>query len=178
MDFGIEGFTRVSFDYGGSNDATAAALAIQNDDKVIVAGVADTSATVSAQDYEYAVARLLTDGTLDPGFGIQGRVVIPFSGPNNYARSVAIQTNGLIVLAGSALLSTGSVPTATRLNADGSVDDNFGLRTYDLGTTSSGIFGMIVHDVDIYASGFLPMTDGHDDFVIKLTNDQIFGNGF
>ncbi len=179
MSFGVEGFTQVSFDYGGLNDATATAMAIQSDDRVVVAGVADTSTTVSAQDEEYAVVRLLTNGTLDPGFGTQGKAVIPFSGPNNYARSVAIQTNGLIVLAGSALPSSGgSVPTATRLNTDGSVDTNFGLRTYNLGTASSGIFSMIVDDLDIYAAGFLPVTGGNDDFVIKLTNDQVFGNGF
>lgn len=179
MTFGVEGFVTVYFTYGGSNSAIATEVALQSDGQIVVAGTADISPTTTAQDYQYAIARLNDDGTQDATFGTDGQEVISFSLDNNQARGVGIQTNGLIVLAGQASADGGgAVATATRLKADGSVDSNFGEQTYSVGASSAGFYSMIVSGTDIYAAGFYPVSGGNDDFVAKLTNDQIFGNGF
>src|SRR5947209_1672861 len=66
--------------------------------------------------------RLLSDGALDPSFGVGlGHIRVPFDSDDT-ARAVVIQTDGKIVAAGE---SSGNFVVA-RLNSDGSLDPGFG----------------------------------------------------
>ncbi|MGH9848875.1 MAG: hypothetical protein ACREBD_03380, partial [Blastocatellia bacterium] len=49
--------------------------------------------------------RYNSDGTLDPDFGASGKVTTDFAGSTDLAFSVAVQPNGKIVAAGSAVIS-------------------------------------------------------------------------
>src|SRR5262245_60024599 len=67
------------------------------------------------------------DGDLDLSFGSGGKVMTDFSGLNDYARGVAMDANGRIVVAGHSASDyyTPDVSLA-RYNPDGTLDATFG----------------------------------------------------
>ena len=77
------------------------------------AGLALCSTTVLAQA-----------GHLDPTFGNGGIFVLP--GSNSFATSVAIQSDGKILVAGQVQTSTGGSPAVLRLTSNGALDTSFG----------------------------------------------------
>lgn len=100
-------------------------VAVLADGRVVIAG---TSRTQSGTE-DITALRLLSDGSLDLGFGDQGRTIIDVDGGNDAARSVLIQPDGKIVVLGDATFtSEGSIRNyvLVRLEADGSLDSAFG----------------------------------------------------
>ena len=93
--FGSSGI--VSVDFGPSDDV-ARAVAVQSDGKIVVAG------TLTSSPEEIGVA-LLPDGDLDPSFGnianMPGLAKSDFNADYTLASSVAIQSDGRIVVAGT-----------------------------------------------------------------------------
>ncbi|MCA9175437.1 MAG: hypothetical protein KDB14_13225 [Planctomycetales bacterium] len=114
--FGVGGVARI--DIMGENN-TANAVVAQSDGKLLVAGVTG----VSGQG-DFLLARLLADGSLDPTFGAGGIVTTDLGTTNDVARSIAVQSDGRIVVAGY----TGGPSDAAvaRYNSDGSLDSSFG----------------------------------------------------
>mgnify|MGYP003610465315 CR=1 FL=1 len=77
----------------------------------------------SGSSYNFAVARYNTDGSLDTGFNSTGKLVTDIgSGANDQGRSVTVQADGKIVVAGT---SNGNF-AVVRYNTDGSLDTGFG----------------------------------------------------
>ena len=95
----------------------ANAGALQGDGKIVVAG----SIATNQNQEQPGLLRYNTDGTLDPNFGIGGKVVIggTNAGP---AFAVTVQTDGKILAAAPANLHL----TVFRFNSNGSVDNTFG----------------------------------------------------
>jgi uncharacterized delta-60 repeat protein len=117
--FGTGGKARV--DFGDTEFAFAAAR--QADGRIVVAGRSLGSGAV--------VARLRANGTLDPDFDGDGRLMLPGGGE---ARAVLVQPDSKIVVTGNPGLS--EVTTVTRLNPNGSPDTTFdgdGTATIDFG---------------------------------------------
>lgn len=79
----------------GESGYGASSVAIQGDGKIIVAGTAEV-----ARGFDFGVVRYNVDGTLDPTFGSAGKVTTPI-GNWDFAHSVALRTDGKIVVAGS-----------------------------------------------------------------------------
>ncbi|MEI6411805.1 MAG: T9SS type A sorting domain-containing protein [Bacteroidota bacterium] len=104
------GILKIDF---GSDDERANAIAIQPDQKIIVAG----SGTPG-----FSVARINPDGSLDSTFNTAGKLIFPFNFPTALAYAVAVQTDGKIVIAGTA----GPNFALLRLNPDGTPDAGFG----------------------------------------------------
>ncbi len=132
-------FALVRYNADGSLDATfgsggkvstyissgqADSVAIQLDGKIVVAG----HSHCESMPYEFTVIRYYANGSLDASFGGDGTVVTPFGESDAFARGVAIQTDGKIVVGGSSYNdSTGYDLTAVRYNTDGSLDATFGI---------------------------------------------------
>jgi len=100
------------------------AVAVQSDNKVIVAG---SVATATDRGNDFGVVRFNADGTLDTTFGTGGMVVTDLGSQSDGAYAVAVQPDGKIVVAGQ----TDSPSTSTdfavvRYNSDGSLDSGFG----------------------------------------------------
>jgi uncharacterized delta-60 repeat protein len=96
LDTTFSGDGKVTTDFGGFSD-TAHALAIQPDGKLVVAGIA------GASSFDFALARYLPNGSLDPTFSGDGKVTTVFSGGFDAAQALAIQpNNGRLVVAGFA----------------------------------------------------------------------------
>lgn len=113
----------------GYSDDFGNSLAIQIDGKIVVAG---TSANFSNSSYDFSIVRYNTDGSLDFTFGNNGKVITPIGNYNDYVHSLAIQTDGKIVVAGTSLNGSGNKAESNfalvRYNTDGSLDDTFGER--------------------------------------------------
>jgi uncharacterized delta-60 repeat protein len=127
--FGGDG--RVTTDFNLGREDEAFAVAIQSDGRIVAAGFAFAPDSSSS---DFALARYLPDGSLDPTFDLDGMVTTDFAGGNDQGRGVAIQADDKIVAAGvafsSACLPCNGPPTdnfgLTRYNPDGSLDPTFG----------------------------------------------------
>ncbi|HPG60515.1 MAG TPA: delta-60 repeat domain-containing protein [Casimicrobium sp.] len=109
----------------GSATDQATAVALQPDGKIVLAGYC-----VDSGNFDFCVARLNTDGTLDTSFNGPsgtgaGKFVLPVGTSSDQAAAVALQLDGKIVLAGACI--NGATPDlcVARLNPDGSLDTSF-----------------------------------------------------
>jgi len=180
MSFGTGGLVLTDFSGGGSND-DARALAIQTDGKIVAAGRSNADGS-----NDFALARYDTDGSLDIGFGSGGIVVTDFSGggSNDQARSMAIQTDGKIVVGGFSNADGDFDFALSRYNSDGSLDIGFGsggvvLTDFSGGGSDDSLSGLVIQlDAKIVAAGTSD-ADGSDDFALARYNtDGSLDNGF
>jgi uncharacterized delta-60 repeat protein len=99
-------------------------MAMQGDGKIVV--VSSTSYTHGTNPNILTV-RFNTDGTLDSTFGSGGMVTWDYVGDDDYGVGVAIQTDGKIVVTGTAFdPSVDDGLALLRYNTDGSLDPAFG----------------------------------------------------
>jgi uncharacterized delta-60 repeat protein len=126
--FGSGGVVRVV--RSGESSPRAEAVAIQADDRIVVAG--GTSLPVKkALNRALFVMRLTDAGSLDVAFGSGGVVVHDLSSEDDevHVGALAIQSTGRIVVGGRIGVSQSSPGTQwvlTRYRADGTVDTSFG----------------------------------------------------
>ncbi len=155
--FGINGITSTGFGgFGEQNGDEPYDMLIQPDGKIITAGISD-----GADGYFIAMARHLSDGTIDSdNFGDSGKVRIHFVA-RDQANAIALQADGKIVTVGSeATSNAGSAITQSiyRFDSDGSIDTTFGdhgfrALKYD-GVSSGEFFGISIQtDGKILAAG-------------------------
>jgi uncharacterized delta-60 repeat protein len=111
--FDVDG--KVATDFGGSGEY-ASAVAIESDGKIVVAGYSIGS---------FALARYNSNGSLDTTFDGDGKVTTAVGGFNDYANSVAIQSDGKIVVAGSSYNGSSHDFALVRYNSNGSLDTTF-----------------------------------------------------
>jgi uncharacterized delta-60 repeat protein len=157
----------LSFGTGGkvlsdiSNAASAYAVALQGDGKVVVAGGAYSGTPTST---DIALARYNPDGRLDASFGEGGKVFTDFDATIEGAAALAIQPDGKLVVVGSTrhVGPFGDNPAAfalVRYNADGSLDTTFGAggkvsTRFDPAFWSLGYGVAIAPDGKIVAAGW------------------------
>jgi uncharacterized delta-60 repeat protein len=110
VDFGVEAY--------------AAQVALQADGKIVAVGGTKTSSTPDGDDW--AIARLNANGTLDTGFGNNGKIIMDWGGQYDEAFSVLVQPDGKIVIAGDVTIDGNQNAAIIRLNANGSLDSGFG----------------------------------------------------
>ncbi|MFN0278168.1 MAG: Calx-beta domain-containing protein [Pyrinomonadaceae bacterium] len=100
-------------------------VAIQSDGKIVVAGYADD---LNQGQTDFVVVRYNSNGTLDTSFNGTGIVRTAVnSGSQNftYSRSLSIQSDGKIVVVGSALINSNYTFAVVRYNRDGTLDTSF-----------------------------------------------------
>ena len=153
----------------------AESVAIQSDGKIVVAGV-----TQGNNDWDFALARYNSDGSLDNTFGSNGIVVTQIGSSYNYAYSLAIQSDGKIVVAGDSYNGINYDFAVVRYNSDGSLDNTFGsngIVTTEFGSDDSGNSVAIQPDGKIVVAGF--SHQGNDDFAVARYNiDGSLDNSF
>ncbi|MDX2165860.1 MAG: hypothetical protein SF182_02310 [Deltaproteobacteria bacterium] len=103
----------------GSDDAFA--LALQPDGKLVAAGWA-----VTGSNYDFAVVRYLSDGSLDTSFDGDGKVITSFGTGLDVATSLVVQPDGKIVAVGSAQVGANREAALARYHPNGSLDASFG----------------------------------------------------
>ncbi len=86
MSFGTSGTLTVSLDIDATTKADFRKILIQPDGKILLAGMAVTTTTGSANQYPYLViARYLPNGTIDTTFGTNGYMLHDIEHPNTAA---------------------------------------------------------------------------------------------
>ena len=129
--------------------ATARAVAIQSDGKIIMFG--------NSQANAFALSRHNSDDSLDSGFGNGGGVTTTIGSNISSGEDVAIQLDGKIVVIGFS--SNGGPPytfALARYNNNGSLDSNFGkggIVTTTIGTYAFGFAVAIQPDGKIIVAG-------------------------
>jgi uncharacterized delta-60 repeat protein len=135
LDSTFGGIGTVKTHFNGLSTEQGYGAAIQSDGKIIVVGSSFINFVA------FGVARYNTDGSLDTTFGFYGTVRTYLNGSNaanDVAYSVAVQTDGKIVVAGKThYLYNYSQFGVVRYNVDGTLDSTFGTN----GTASFFING-------------------------------------
>ncbi len=145
LDAGFGSNGRVSTGLGTT--ATAFAIAVQLNGKIVVAG----SCRNSGKD-DFCVVRYNADGDLDTSFDGNGLLATDLSGGNDTARAVAIQPNGKIVVAGHCDPPAGTSNfCAARYDIDGALDTSF---------SGNGLVATSLPGGGSYATGLAIQSDG------------------
>jgi uncharacterized delta-60 repeat protein len=110
-------------EFSSSADEYIRALALDASGRIVVAG----GAWIPGGSYQFALARYLSDGALDPSFSGDGKRVTDFtSSSTETANAIAITSSGKILAAGVANVGGNGLQFAmARYNSDGSLDGNF-----------------------------------------------------
>jgi uncharacterized delta-60 repeat protein len=159
--FGNNGVTFTSFgvhSYGFSS-------AIQDDGDIVVVGAARSLNGIGSNGSSFALARYKPDGSLDTTFGDNGKVLTTIGDIADIAKSVVIQKDGKIVVAGSSTylegLDTGPNLALVRYTKCGIIDTTF------------GIAGSVVTSVNIFSSASDVLLDNDKIIVSGSTYDGI-----
>jgi uncharacterized delta-60 repeat protein len=129
--FGTNGM--VTLDFSPSNDFNQTAqdfceaTALQADGKIIVAGQTSRGSLMpNFPFYNFALARLNSDGTLDKTFNNNGLLVTEVPGIDETLSAIALQSDGKIVAAGINVYDINANVLLRRYHSDGSLDTFFG----------------------------------------------------
>jgi len=95
-------------------------VAIQSDGKIVIAGWAHNGA-----NEDFAAARYNSNGTPDTTFDGDGLVITPIGPQEDMANSLAIQSDGKIVVTGQSWNGTDNQFGTVRYNTSGSLDTTF-----------------------------------------------------
>lgn len=132
-------------------------------------------------DFNFMVTRFNADGSYDQSFAGNGFVTIPFGGAPS-ARSVCLQKDGKILLAGQGYVNGYTQAAVVRLHSNGLLDQSFGTN----GTTQAQVL-----NGHVYVSSVAVLGDGrilvagtaeglwNDDFaLIRFNTDGSLDNTF
>lgn len=175
MRFNLDGAVDPSFGSNGLvltdispfEEEGANCICIQNNGKVLLGGNINSSNGVV-----FAIARYNSDGVIDNSFGTNGVATAAPVSADNYASSMALQSDGKILIAGWSY--TGKMVMA-RFDANGSLDNSF-----DADGTAVISFGG--HDYcrgiklkgnRIYMAGETDINGTKDFAVVALQNDGL-----
>ncbi len=183
--FGASG--KVILDLGGDDEAVAA-LRVQSDGKIVVAGSMEVSG-----DRDWLLARFTAAGALDTTFNSVGYVTTDLLGYDDEVHALVIQSDGKIVVGGSARASSsgGRNFALARYTTGGALDTSFsgdGIHTdsgwqetyYDLALQSDGKIVAVGHgdgitgqaiEVDRFTTGGSPDSQfgGKKEFEVGIT---------
>ena len=146
--FGGDG--RVRIDLGAKE--LALDVAVADDGKVVVVGY---RATQKAE--AWFVMRLRQNGSRDDTFGGDGVVFTDFGRPFEQANAVAIQSNGKIVVGGSAAKGIYENWAISRYLVGGTLDDTFGgdgRVSLSLSRTGEEVQDLLIGGEGIFAGGY------------------------
>ncbi len=157
-------------DFLGYKAEQANSVAIQSDGKIVIAGQMRNSS-----NYDFVLARYNTNGSLDITFSNDGMQVTDFGSLDDFARAIAIQSDGKILVAGSSGKNFG----IARYNTDGSLDKTFdadGIQTNDF-SFGDGSCLAIQNDTKIVVAGSSNTSDV-DFVIVRYNNNGSLDNTF
>ncbi|MEC4679021.1 MAG: delta-60 repeat domain-containing protein, partial [Nitrospirota bacterium] len=106
----------------GTGNSFAEAMVMQNNDMFLLAGSVD-----NGTNFDFVLARYNANGSLDTAFGNNGIVTTAIGTGHDFAKTIKIQTDGKILVAGTVF--SAALPgqfALARYNANGSLDTGFG----------------------------------------------------
>jgi uncharacterized delta-60 repeat protein len=172
--FGVKG--KVTTDFSPTTGETSNAITLQPDGKIILSG---TISNDSLQNF--ALARYNPNGSLDSNFGINGKVTTDFNNNLDDVATVAIKTDGKIVVAGDTYNGSNYDFALAQYRPNGTPDMNFGTNgkvTTDFSNGSNEeIFSIVIQaDNKIIAAGMSNSVFALAMYRLNGTLDQGFGS--
>ena len=171
----------------GSPDDFAQAIAVQADDRLVVAGWSSTEdATQVVVDEDASLVRLNLDGSFDTSFGTGGKFRVVQPGTFERATAVALQpADQKIVVAGFRRTSGNEDFLVLRFLPDGTPDPGFGTAgvvVTPLGTTDERATAVAIDGQGRIVVGGWVLRGGNKDFaVVRYLSggalDPAFGDG-
>lgn len=156
-------------------DEEAVAIKLQSDNKIVILGYSGTKGIV---------IRYNTDGYLDRTFNQKGFYTFQIA-QNTKPTSLAIQTDGKIIVAGNCFNGNDTDFFITRLSTDGSVDNSFGTNGIVIKDVNShdntGNAMVLANDGSIYIGGksyvagnsWVNFQNSYDLSVLKYTTNGV-----
>lgn len=185
------GETSVAFDWGGTNNDVASAIAATTDGRIVVVG---TAAGNGSPAFEWAAMALLSwdaQGalTLDPSFSVDGKLGFRFGTRNyNSLSDVVVQGASRVLVAGTSRTpSVDNAMAVARISLDGSFDGTFypsgnGRRMvdFDVAAPENDLANRVALQVGrIVLGGQVDIAgDTTSIGLARLTNQWIFAGGF
>jgi len=166
LDTSFDGDGKRILDLSGLSDV-ARSIILQSDGKIVVTGQSN-----NGNDNEFAVVRFNSDGSLDGSFDNDGIQITPIGFSDDVPRSVMLQSDGKIVVAGSSDNGSGNDFAVVRFNSDGSLDGSFdtdGKQTTSIGSSGAANSVVLQSDGKIVAAGNA-VIGGWDKFAIVRYN--------
>lgn len=173
--FGVNGLAESNLATGTSRMDD---ILIQPNAAIVAAGNALNFTT------DFQVYRMLSTGLPDNTFGNQGFSYVDFAKGDENLKSMALQSDGKIVLAGSTQSSNFTLGALARLNSNGTLDENFGQSGTTKFQVSTGAFStiqkvVVLSDGAILVGGYYIQNSVYHGFVRKYlsngTVDSLFG---
>ncbi|HZH33855.1 MAG TPA: FG-GAP-like repeat-containing protein, partial [Pyrinomonadaceae bacterium] len=167
FDYNFGGRGKQFFDFENRTDRIYE-MAVQENNRIVVVGATLNSTNTS----DFALMRLLPNGTEDDSFGTAGRVFTGNAATSEVAYAVAIQADGKIVVGGTRFSQTmpDSVFLLARYNENGTLDTTFG----NGGTVETNVavgFSEVINEIalqtingeqKIVVTGTIGASDGSD----------------
>ncbi len=134
LDTTFDGDGKLTTAIGTSQDV-AYSVALQSDGKILVAGYSH-----NGSNNDFALVRYNSDGSLDTTFDGDGKLTTAVGTSVDEAQSIAVQSDGKIVVAGRSYTGSNYDFSLVRYNGDGSLDTTFdgdGKLTTAIGTSNN-----------------------------------------
>jgi uncharacterized delta-60 repeat protein len=158
--YNIDGSLDTTFDTDGkvttavgSGTDVATSVVLQSDGKIVVAGY-----SYNGSNYDFAVVRYNTNGSLDTTFDTDGKVTTAIGSSTDRATSVVLQSDGKIVVAGWSYNGSNNDFAVVRYNTNGSLDTTFdtdGKVTTAVGLGDDQAYSVVLQsDGKIVAAGY------------------------
>jgi len=172
--FGNNG--KVFTDIGAGSTDIGQTLQIQGSGKIIIGGYSNVN---GANDF--ILVKYNSTGTLDTTFGVNGKIITDVSG-NDFVYDMEVQTDGKIILAGSAYTTNYEFAMIRYTNV-GVIDTTFGnngkvLTDIETNSTDYGSSIKILNDGKILFTGTSNKGSGNDIALVQYTNNGVIDTTF
>jgi uncharacterized delta-60 repeat protein len=176
LDNTFDGNGRLTVDFPGRGKSFVNAVAIQPDGKILLSGTADTTGRIlgAFEERDFAVARLLSNGSLDRTFGTfvrkspvggepirTGKLTIGFGADGNEGASViTLAPGGKIVVGGIGGAGIARFAVA-RLSSNGTLDSSFGDGISGTGRFNNlALPDPVLQDIQVQPDGSMLLAGG------------------
>lgn len=173
--FDTDGWTTTSFSTG--NDVANVSIA-QADGKIVVVGTA-----YNGTDFDIALSRYNTDGSLDTSFGTGGKVTTAFGGDDDEGVAVAMNAAGSIYVGGTQKQGADKRVAIVKYTSTGALDTSFdtdGKLTFSINNRDEIVRGLVMQpDGKILVAGeSTSLTDGTGFFVARVNTNGSMDSTF
>ncbi len=169
--FDVDGKIEVGY---GLNYEFCHSIAIQTDEKLLIAGSSDGS---------FSMARLNTNGSYDTSFSSDGKLIFSFgAGNGSKINKILLQPDGKIVAVGQAYSGVDYDFGIVRFNTDGSLDTTFGSTgktLVNIGPANDfGRNAILQSDGKIVITGYSNNASGDSISIVRLNPDGSLDTSF
>lgn len=178
LDTTFSGDGKQTTDFFGHLDG-ANGMTLQSDGKIIAVGY--TADVTAGLYYDIAVARYNTNGSLDPNFDGDGRVITDFQGFDDLGAAVSMSGTKILVAGAASATASNYDFALVRYMPDGSLDTSFnggGKVLTDIMGDDQAIDMAVLSDGKILLAGASNLSGSNDFSLVKYNSDGTLDSTF